>query len=134
MATSKGFNSRRRGSGVMAFRLSAVQSLFGSDYGDVVERFCRSIRIQENGCWLWIGGRRDGRYGTFWFRGKPIRTHRMSLKLVGRDCRGQKVGCHSCDTPACVHPDHLWLGSQLENVRDMIRKGRGRNGFTIVGE
>ena len=90
----------------------------------LVQRFCRFIRVLPNGCWEWIGGTKDGRYGTFWMHGKPIRAHRASVLLSGRELRDDQKVLHSCDHSWCIHPDHLTPGTQLENVRDMIAKGR----------
>lgn len=83
----------------------------------------------EAGCWIWMGAETVKGYGSVRFHGSPFRAHRVSYELhFGSIPDGMRV-CHTCDTPLCVRPDHLWLGSQLENVRDRESKGR-----TAVGE
>ena len=89
------------------------------------ERFEEKINKTKN-CWLWTGGKVTGGYGSFKIDGEKILAHRFSyLQYVGAIPDGMNV-CHSCDVPACVNPDHLWIGTQQDNVDDMINKGRAR--------
>lgn len=86
--------------------------------------------IPEAGCWLWLGGVDSKGYGK-----APRHTnqglHRVFYAYhVGEIPPGLCV-CHKCDTPRCVNPDHLFLGTQLENAIDKERKGRGRWGKSI---
>lgn len=79
----------------------------------------------NSGCWLWIGAG-NGRYGSL--AGEDGRTtepaHRISWKLFnGHLSKGINV-LHRCDVTWCVNPDHLFLGTQADNVADMCRKGR----------
>ncbi len=99
------------------------------------ERFDAKVIESDSGCWLWQAKvNRDG-YGAFWngdhnHKGQPIQVlaHRWAYaNLVGPIPDGQRV-CHNCDTPSCVNPAHLFLGTQRDNVHDAIRKGRHRNG------
>ena len=75
---------------------------------------------------------KDG-YGRFLFDGKARLAHRVSALLAGiiSDISDGSVVCHSCDNPSCVNPDHLWRGSQADNMRDMERKGRGKRGSQL---
>lgn len=94
----------------------------------VVVRMAPFIEPELNsGCHLWSGGVGAGGYGTLCIFGVVGKAHRWAF-MVSRGFMptiDQKV-CHKCDTPACVNPDHLFLGSQADNVRDMMEKGRHR--------
>lgn len=94
------------------------------------ERFWSKTERGANGCILWTGvtvksaGREDFRYGRFTTGGKKILAHRYAYMISrGPIPRGFLV-CHSCDTPRCVNPDHLFIGTQRDNVMDAARKGR----------
>lgn len=63
-------------------------------------------------------------YATIKFGGKPILAHRASWELVNGPIKSKLFVCHHCDVRNCVNPDHLFLGSNLDNVRDAVRKGR----------
>ena len=77
------------------------------------------------GCWLWILKRlTDSGYGRVYFKGYNYVAHRLFYeKLVGEIPDGLKV-LHKCDIRLCVNPDHLWLGTSMDNSRDMLNKGR----------
>jgi hypothetical protein len=94
--------------------------------GTLLERFERKYIPEPNsGCWLWIGaiGGEDDR-GLISVNGGPITAHRVAwLLYCGEIPKGMNV-LHTCDVPSCVNPDHLWLGSKLDNTRDSMRKGR----------
>lgn len=75
-------------------------------------------------CWLWTGAKKGRGYGHIGLRGRWIATHRLSFELAyGPIPAGLRV-CHRCDVPACVRPDHLFLGTAKDNSKDMIAKGR----------
>jgi hypothetical protein len=83
-------------------------------------------------CWEWQGGRTPDRgYGLLGVTFKPNRyvvAHRISYELnCGPIPAGMKV-CHKCDNPPCVRPDHLFLGTQQDNIEDMRKKGRAARG------
>lgn len=76
------------------------------------------------GCWLWTGHVAN-RYGVTWFNMKNKRAHRASWELAN-NCeipQGMSV-LHKCDNPLCVNPDHLSLGSHIQNMQDMVSKSR----------
>lgn len=97
--------------------------------GDAIERFHQKYEINESGCWMWMGGTRPNSKGVPYPRHwtddfKSIGAHRFSFELVhGAIPQGMYV-CHKCDTPLCVNPDHLFLGSHQDNMRDMVAKQR----------
>jgi len=92
------------------------------------ERFWAKVVMAE-GCWLWIAGKSSRGYGVLGDgAGGSIQAHRASWEInFGPIPKGMCV-CHRCDVPACVRPSHLFLGTQSENVADMIAKGRRRGG------
>lgn len=92
------------------------------------ERFWSKVRKEEGAaCWLWIGARFKGprEYGLLGNEQKePRLAHRISWELNrGPIPTGMQV-LHTCDNPPCVRPDHLFLGTQKDNMQDMISKGR----------
>lgn len=84
----------------------------------------RSDRAATKGCWPWLGYRQSGGYGQIYIKGKWYLAHRMSwVAHNGSIPEGQLV-LHKCDRPACVNPDHLFLGSHADNAADCRAKGR----------
>lgn len=87
-----------------------------------------SSRGTTTGCWLWTRYKDKDGYGTtsMYIEGRlrPVRAHRASYTVyVGPIPEGMLV-CHRCDTPACINPAHLFLGTATDNNRDKYPKGR----------
>lgn len=85
-----------------------------------------SVMVDPNsGCWLWLKCvNTSNGYGRVCWRGKASYAHRASYERhFGEIPPGINV-LHKCDTPACIRPDHLFLGTQQDNVDDMVAKGR----------
>lgn len=87
------------------------------------ERFWARVAKSEK-CWEWGGSRNQLGYGSFSALGRKTElAHRTSWRFAHGDAGAARV-CHSCDNPPCVRPDHLFLGSDLDNMADMVAKGR----------
>lgn len=80
----------------------------------------------NTGCWLWAGAPGSGGYGIATIAGLALRAHRLSWVLHKGEIPDALKVLHRCDTPACVNPAHLFLGTQLDNIADMVAKGRQR--------
>ena len=87
------------------------------------ERFWLYVR-KKDGCWEWLSYKDNNGYGRINYGGKPFLAHRLSYMLKYGDIPAGKVVCHRCDNPGCTNPDHLFLGTQADNVEDMHAKGR----------
>ena len=82
----------------------------------------------ETGCWIWQKGKDKDGYGQFSFKNKNYRAHRVAYRLyVGPIPKGMQV-LHTCDTPSCVNPAHLFLGNNNDNMADKVQKGRQAKG------
>lgn len=93
----------------------------------LVERFREGVSVRgENECWPWIKARVTDGYGTIAYGfGKIYATHRLAYILAyGEIPKGMMI-LHSCDNPPCCNPRHLKLGTNVDNIKDMIKKGRG---------
>lgn len=90
----------------------------------VEERFWNKVN-KLSSCWEWIGSRYPNGYGQISHNNGEQYAHRMSWMMHNYNSipKGWQI-CHHCDNPACVRPDHLFLGTCKDNVRDMIDKGR----------
>lgn len=75
-------------------------------------------------CWLWRGYVQSGGYGQIRINGKPTLIHRLSWSIVNGAIPCGLLVCHTCDTPACVNPAHLFLGTAKDNAQDCKLKGR----------
>jgi hypothetical protein len=94
----------------------------------LADRFWAKVNIVAGGeCWTWTRSRSRGGYGKFNARINGKRVHTAS-RIAWIICHGIIPGrlhvLHRCDNPPCVRPDHLFLGTNLDNVRDSIAKGR----------
>lgn len=89
-----------------------------------IELFWSNVVVDPNGCWLWQAGKFTAGYGAFQVDGKICYAHRIAYELQhGEIPKGAHL-LHTCDTPACVNPDHLNPGTQKDNIQDAARKGR----------
>lgn len=96
----------------------------------LADRFWRHV-IVEGGCWRWTGSFVRNGYGRLSAakdsNREAVYAHRVSWQLHRGPVPDGLYVLHTCDNRWCVKPDHLWLGTNADNMRDMVRKGRGRS-------
>lgn len=97
-----------------------LRPIIESDY----PRFMKKVAKEENGCWTWLGAKRKSGYGAFGFGRSTDYAHRAAYRLFVGPIPGGQYVCHKCDTPLCVNPDHLFVGTATENMQDASAKGR----------
>ena len=91
-----------------------------------LRRFWSKVTVGD-GCWLWTGATNHAGYGLFHLNGRAMLAHRVSYALADGAMPAVCV-LHRCDTPACIRPDHLFLGTRADNNRDRDQKGRTADG------
>ena len=90
----------------------------------VRERFEKHILPEPmSGCWLWNAAHGSHGYGHFGINGKVLSAHRVSFELYRSRIPEGLFVLHRCDVKSCVNPDHLFLGTQIQNLQDMTLKG-----------
>ncbi len=90
------------------------------------QRFLRFVRKTDT-CWIWLGSIDKQGYGCFNDRSTTVKAHRWSYKLFKGSLIGGPGVCHTCDNPICVNPDHLYLGTPLQNAKDKMDRNRWGN-------
>ncbi len=99
----------------------------------IEERFLQYVNKTEN-CWEWTGYIRSDGYANF----RPTTTtttqlaHRVAYKLWNGDIPNKKLVRHKCDNRKCVNPNHLELGTQQDNMNDMVERGRYCDGIGML--
>lgn len=91
----------------------------------------RYIPEPNSGCWLWIGYTDWAGYGRLKIDGRDQSAHRLSWRIYRGDIPDNQCVLHRCDVPQCVNPDHLFLGTQADNMKDMAAKKRSDGGCRL---
>lgn len=95
---------------------------------DIYKLIKRKIKVDVNGCWVFYTGKGKRRFpGAVTYNGRKISTYVFMWEYNNNRVRpdGMEV-CHSCDNPPCCNPEHLWLGTHDDNMKDMVDKGRSQ--------
>jgi hypothetical protein len=99
---------------------------------DARQRFEDKIMViagMEDACHLWTAQLDKDGYGQFSIRGvNKFQAHRLAYEFFVGPIPTGKIVMHTCDRPRCVNPDHLRVGTQADNMRDKMQKGRWRGG------
>lgn len=91
----------------------------------VQDRFLTNFTPSDgDACWLWTGRLSADGYGVMWLHRQFWLAHRYSYTHHRGPIPHGMCVLHSCDVPACVNPDHFFIGTQLDNIADMVAKGR----------
>jgi hypothetical protein len=91
----------------------------------LTKAFARNVSPEPtSGCWLWSGRYAEGGYGVIDMLRVPVLAHRFSWIIFRGPIPDSVLACHKCDNPACVNPDHMFLGSPKDNMQDCLTKGR----------
>ena len=98
-------------------------------------------QVSPSGCWEWTGGKSHGygqtRIHELW-GSSPVYAHRLSALIEYGPIPSNLRVCHHCDNPKCIRPDHLFLGTDADNLGDMKAKGRSafgeKNGMTKLSD
>lgn len=91
----------------------------------IEKRFWSHVNINDLfSCWEWNGACNENGYGNFSVKYKMYKAHRMAYILTFGNIPNGLFVCHKCDNPSCCNPSHLFLGTNQDNVTDMVKKGR----------
>lgn len=90
----------------------------------VLKRFHSQISIDKNKCWNWNGDSQKNGYGKFASHNKQWVTHRWSWIFHNGSIPIGLLCCHKCDNKKCANPDHLFIGTQKDNIQDALKKKR----------
>jgi hypothetical protein len=82
----------------------------------------------NTGCWLWLGHMHRGGYGQLTRNNRTLKAHRVAYEDAHGLIPDGALVCHHCDTPLCVNPEHLYVGTWQSNMDDRVKRGRWKGG------
>ena len=91
-------------------------------------QYCERILVDANGCWMWAGPRSVHGRAILNINGRSKYAYRVVWEELKGPIPDGLQCCHKCDEPACVNPEHIFLGTAKDNMRDCAAKGRIRGG------
>ena len=120
----------RAGDTPTATMTSKVAKIANNYYLPLIDRIMCRVSKAENGCWNWTGAlrgkpSRGGPRGKIKIKGREFSVYRIVWEIYNGAIPAGCCICHTCDNPTCVNPAHLFSGTVQDNMRDMLRKGRG---------
>ena len=103
------------------------QGNFTNHHKNTVDDFWDNVDIlSSDQCWTWNGAQDTDGYGTWTMGGRRnIKVHRMAYELSKGEIPEGLLILHTCDNPPCCNPNHLWVGTNADNMADKMAKGRG---------
>ena len=102
-----------------------IRSIKRDNYIDYIkEKIFLSIKINANGCWEWQKSRHKQGYGNLCYKRTVHLAHRISWIVFNGEINKEILVLHKCDNPPCCNPDHLFLGTDRDNIIDAFSKGR----------
>ena len=101
--------------------------------GVAIRLFRKTERLPWSGCWIWMGTTLPHGYGTITLDKRKRYTHRVAWECSNGPIPDGLRVCHRCDTPQCVNPAHLFIGTAKDNTQDSVAKGRMPHGERHYG-
>lgn len=99
---------------------------------NTIDDFLNRLVVVENDCWVYTGARNSKGYGEFMIKCKLWKTHRLSYEYHCEPIPEGMLVLHTCDNPPCCNPDHLFIGTNQDNMDDKVNKNRQARNYGIT--